>query len=627
MSIRQWALLAITWAAVLLVGAWAYQPGLAGPDLLDDAANLARLETLVESPGQWAEVVFGNHSGPLGRPVSMASFALEKLYADHGLYGMKRTNLALHCVTASLLLLWLLSLLRYTRSPLALPAALLAAAAWLLAPLYVSTVLYPVQRMAQLSALFSLLACLLFTVGRSRQLGHKLSWPYLCLVPVAIVLATLAKENGALSLVLVLAIEVALFRGRAYTWIVTTARGRMTASAALVLAAPATIWLLLRLLGGYKHRDFTLLERLLTQARILWDYIGQLLWPRLSGMGVSHDDYMLSSGLMTPPSTLLAVVGWVVVIGVAVQCHRKGRAPLLVLGVAFFCIAHAVESTVLPLELYFEHRNYLPGAGVLLVLVAIGCALAQRFSESAWPLALLCTGVVLRSAGLLGAQAVLWSSAPLITLEAVSSHPESPRAVMDYALLLSDYGDLDRAVVVAESADALLPPAGETQVRLRTLIFTCRANRDAPADILSGLHYRTTDLSDVTTFNTLNSLLVLMESEACPAVGRSALAEALFGALSETASVPVEMLLVLANYENHLQRFGPADHYVQRLLQQEPEHVTGLMMGVYFAGQLGHTERAEAMLDRLKTLDADGALSNRERENLNVFLGNKEGDS
>ncbi|MFB3078979.1 MAG: tetratricopeptide repeat protein, partial [Lysobacterales bacterium] len=70
---------ALLWLLALTLCTWVYWPGLAGPPLLDDAANLRPLELLVDQPDLITDVVAGNLSGPLGRPLTMLSFSLEQV--------------------------------------------------------------------------------------------------------------------------------------------------------------------------------------------------------------------------------------------------------------------------------------------------------------------------------------------------------------------------------------------------------------------------------------------------------------------------------------------------------------------------------------------------------------------
>src|SRR5690606_470084 len=91
-------------------------------------------------------------------------------------WGYKYHNLLIHLLNG-LLLFWLLQKLLPRLAPQITPETTVAiagltVATWLLHPLLMSTVLYAVQRMAQLSALFTLAALLCYVFAR-RQLGSS----------------------------------------------------------------------------------------------------------------------------------------------------------------------------------------------------------------------------------------------------------------------------------------------------------------------------------------------------------------------------------------------------------------------------------------------------------------------
>ena len=102
---RQVATAGLLWLLIVCVVAWAYWPGLQGPLLLDDFSNLASLEKLDIQRDFAVDIVGGNTSGPLGRPLSMASFVLESLYLDDGVRGQKRLGVFIHLINACLVLL------------------------------------------------------------------------------------------------------------------------------------------------------------------------------------------------------------------------------------------------------------------------------------------------------------------------------------------------------------------------------------------------------------------------------------------------------------------------------------------------------------------------------------------
>jgi len=139
----------------------AYVRGLGGGFILDDYQNLKTLGDLGQSPGwrELTEFALSDVSGPLRRPISLLSFALQHAAWPGNPTAFKTVNLVLHVLTGGALLMLFrqLALLSELDGNKALACALVAAALWLLAPLQASTVLYTVQRMTQLSALFSVL--------------------------------------------------------------------------------------------------------------------------------------------------------------------------------------------------------------------------------------------------------------------------------------------------------------------------------------------------------------------------------------------------------------------------------------------------------------------------------------
>lgn len=169
-------------------------------------------------------------------------------------------------------------------------------------------------------------------------------------------------------------------------------------------------------------------ERILTQARLLWSYVSWTYFPNIRGMALYHDDIAPSISLINPISTLVAVVSWVVAIGVALRVRRI--FPLITLGVLWFLYGHALESTVFALELSFEHRNYLASTGPLLLL-AVGLV---RLGASAGRLRWVPAGIVLTGfAFLLGVRAQFWSDELQLASYHLATHPESIRARHHFA--------------------------------------------------------------------------------------------------------------------------------------------------------------------------------------------------
>src|SRR3546814_6648514 len=99
-AIRTLAALAIATALIFIV-AWAYWPGLTGPFLLDDGVNLAPLGDNggVHDWHRALSFINEGRSGPLHRPVSMASFLANAQDWPADPLPFTATNLLTHFLT------------------------------------------------------------------------------------------------------------------------------------------------------------------------------------------------------------------------------------------------------------------------------------------------------------------------------------------------------------------------------------------------------------------------------------------------------------------------------------------------------------------------------------------------
>lgn len=411
-----------------------YWAGLSGGFFFDDGPNLLvvpglRLDTLSWDALQqaWAS----GTAGPLGRPVAMLLFALNYYFTGFNPFAFKVTNLLVHALCGVLVYAVTLHLVKELptgpqEDQQASRVAAVTAAFWLLHPIQVLAVLYVVQRMTSLSALFLLAAFYLHIHARSAQ-GWRahvaLAGSWLVLWP----LSALSKETGALFPVFVLAWEILVRRHSArrydpFAIILIAIASLFTGATAIYLLSSASGWLW----GGYAMRDFTLIERVLTQGRVVWVYVGLILFPRLGAFGLYHDDIEVSASLWSPWTTLPALLGLAAVVA-AIFLVRK-RAPLVAFGLAWFLIGHALESTVLPLEIAHEHRNYLPLFGLVLAAVqgvpmALGAQLRSRV-----PTAVLAGIALLVCVGMTALRAYHFGEPVRRTQMEAQSHPASARA-------------------------------------------------------------------------------------------------------------------------------------------------------------------------------------------------------
>lgn len=452
---------AATWIIALSIVWSLYQPGLSGSFIFDDAPNLGGLNAI--EPGNIADIAtysLQGIAGPSGRPLSLLTFALQHESWPKEPESFKRINILIHLLNANLVL-WLLVLIQKARSCSgstlwALPIA--AATLWMLWPIQVSSVLYVIQRMTLLSGTCVFLGLILYIkartaldtgTGSSRHVSHCL---FLVSLAIGIGMGILFKENAIIFPLLVIALDRTLLvhlRPVPKIWI-TLLWTPIVALAGYLALSNTTF-------TPYQIRDFNLTERLLTESRVLWMYAMQILAPSASSLRFLYDDFLISRSLLSPSSTLLAVSALLAAIGVAWTKRRQCPTPAF--AVLFFCSSHALESTVLPLELVFEHRNYV---GSLAIAYALAYGMWYCFqlahTRSRRVLITIAGTAYMALAGLACWNlTTLWADPLLQKRFWFEQNPASPRVHMELAAQLLLEGHADAASVMLDNSSKQFP--------------------------------------------------------------------------------------------------------------------------------------------------------------------------
>ena len=377
-SNSRWAvLLTVMFLAILI-----YLPGLYGGFEFDDGANILDNPALkVDNLSRESilSVAVSGRSGPLGRSVSMLSFAANYYFTELEPFFFKLTNLFIHLIAGLGVYLFIRQLtLALNRGGedkqvvlLAHLVGLTTAGLWLVHPLNVTSVLYIVQRMTSLAALFTFFALALYVLGRRKLIegghGKGLLLILLALGPLT-GLATLSKENGALAPYLMLCVELAVFRFECREKRIRLFLYALFSAIVLIPVAMALVnyeRLISYIASGYLQRDFSMTDRLLTQPQVLMFYLRLLLMPNAGQMGIYHDDFPISSSLTQSPGVFISAGAILLLIIAGLLAIRK--APALAIGILWFFVGHSLESTFLALEMVHEHRNYLPIVGPIFV--------------------------------------------------------------------------------------------------------------------------------------------------------------------------------------------------------------------------------------------------------------------
>ena len=485
--------------AVILV----YLPGTFSNFLFDDFWNLQVLDQInrrADAPS-FIHAIFSNQSGPMGRPVSMLTFALQAsswpAHPEH----FKQVNLLLHLVTAWLLYVFVHRLAIVFRTP---PMsrnhlASITACLWAFHPLLATTVLYPVQRMTILAALFGVLALIQWLRFRETAISRqgKILWHHLLLATAAFLLAIFSKENAVTIFLVVGVVEIVDSREISVHY----RKVRLRVIALVAISALGSLPFFLEHLHTYQFRNFTLSERLLTEGRALVDYLIKAIHPNQGGLSVYHDDFPVSSSLLDPPDTLASIALITILLVTALAIRH--RFPAISFGVLWFFANHAIESSVFPLELYVEHRNYLPLFGICVAISSLCLPLAKKRRRIP---GMVGACFITIEAVMLTSHSLVWSQPLAHAAIVLERQPASTRALLQLA------GELERSdqpelgyLLVRENIESTAVPG---EASLAILLMKCKLAPNGGKDTAMAIQYmRKTPL----TAGVINAVKVLTE--------------------------------------------------------------------------------------------------------------------
>lgn len=439
----------LSFVTAAIVAALLFLPGLSGSFIFDDYPNLALLEMLPANPA-WEQILALSENGIagiLGRPLALITFLLqaESFPGDAGPF--KLVNLLIHLVNGALVM-GLLALLgandaRFRLGPV---GAGLVVLLWLIHPIQVSGVLYVVQRMNLLATFFVLLGLNGYLWWRLQYLRQP-RWVYLfamALIPaIAVLPGMFSKENAVLIYAYLAVIELLLGGTNKPDWRFFRAR-LLAVGLPLLLIVLGALVALPSLLAGYEQRPFGPGARLLTQSVALLSYLLVIFLPRQSALGLFHDDFTVFAS----PASLPVLVSVALLLAAVVLTLRYRRSwPVPAFMLLWFLAGHAMESSILPLQMYFEHRNYLPLFGILLGIGLLGQSLWQQAVGGRRATVIGATLLVIIWPALLTfQQAALWADPLEHAYAEKYFRPDSRAAHANLVQMLANSGQVETAL-------------------------------------------------------------------------------------------------------------------------------------------------------------------------------------
>lgn len=439
-----------------LVGFAIYANSLDVPFYLDDIRNISENNRVKIDTISFSSLSGAAFEGPIKtRPLALISFALNYYFHQSDVFGYHLVNILFHVLTCFILYL----LFRITLTTPALnqkysnktTIAFLGALLFLVHPLHTGSVTYIVQRMVLMASLFYVVSLLCYVHGRiASAKASRTAWIWFAGSFISFLLAMGSKEIAATLPFVIFIYEWYLFRNLDRRWLY-----RHLWIVALLLSGLVCLFLYMGgsqavIESGYVKRPFTLVERLLTQFRVVAFYLGLLLFPRPERLNLDHY-FSVSQSLFDPVTTFFAAMLLLLLLMVSFAAARKQR--VFSFAILWFLGNLVIESSVIGLELVFEHRTYLPSMFLFFSFVLL---LFQYMGPRPVVYAVLIILVSLWSYWTVQRNEV-WRDPVAFWSDSARKSPEKARPYMNLSVALRESGDIDGAIAASKRAIEIDP--------------------------------------------------------------------------------------------------------------------------------------------------------------------------
>jgi len=430
-----------------------YENSFQGMWLFDDNSDI--LNNRILSSFTWPDFVRKYLSNHFFRPLVNLSFVLNYHLGGYDIYGYHIINFAIHLNAAIFVFLFVYKTMKLPSlasryGAQAYSIALLTAAFWCTSPLHVTAVTYIVQRYTSMAGMFYIMALFFFAQGRTAGKRSSVFLQYTFCATSAI-MAFLSKENTAMLPVSMYLYDLLLIRGASKKNVSKDLKRAIWPLAGLLIVGiiflSTTSFPL-----DYRAYTFTLKERLLTEPRIILFYLSLLIYPMPSRLMLDHD-YILSSSFFTPWTTGVAICVILVLIVWAFFIMRRNT--LIAFCILFFFLNHVIESSIIPIEIVYEYRNYVPSVSFFMLMSLFMLWALQFFQGKKVTFFMVagCITLLLVTQGdTVYRRNALFHSERLIFLDNAKKAPNFSRPRGNLANAYFKKGNYEQALIEAEKA-------------------------------------------------------------------------------------------------------------------------------------------------------------------------------
>ena len=477
-STRHWPAI-----AVVALGVAAYANSFQAPFTFDDIRWISE-NRLIRSLDAYLFDWSGYRALP-NRYVGNLTLALNYRLGQLDVAGYHAFNLAVHVGSALLVYALVIATFQTPRlrasalAPSSRAIAFTAAALFVAHPLQTQAVTYVIQRLTSLATFFYLATVVQYARWRLGRESRSWAWSA---ARYALLLATALLAMKTKEIAVTLPVAVALYDLAFFG----PARGRtlfVLPLLAVALLVPLTLVNVGRPLGevldeaSRSARVQTALSRgdyLTTQIAVIGTYLRLLVLP--VGQNLDHD-YPIYRSLLEPRvlasgavlAGLLALAAFLAArTRQASERALDGAGRLVAFGIGWFFLTLLVESSVIPIvDVIFEHRVYLPSAGIF---VAAATALAwgvRRLGRDVTRTTLAAGALIACAlAAATFARNRVWADEASLWGDVVAKSPGKARPHLNLGKALFERGDVDGSIDQYLSALALEPAWAEAHNNL-----------------------------------------------------------------------------------------------------------------------------------------------------------------
>lgn len=462
-----------------------YSRSLEGPFTFDDIANIAENSHIrlreITLHGLW-DSGFGSPSS--NRPVANVSFALNYFFHGYDVTGYHLANIVIHIINGFLLFFLMKITLEINKknssgpdldkeTSLCLPA-FVATILWLVHPLHTESVSYVVQRMTSMASMFYVLSLLLYAYGRTSEGSWKKCILYCGCIGSGI-LAIGTKEIAITLPAFIFIYEWYFFQGLRRQWL------RSQAVSFLLVAALSIVIMFLyfgsldiwdKILIWYQVHGLTPIQRLLTEPRVVVYYISLLVFPHPSRLNLYYD-FPLSHSPIDPVSTVFCMGAIAGLVCFSYLIAKK--APMLSFAILWFLGNLLIESSIIPLELVYEHRVYLPS---MFLIPALGIWVF-RLVKKEWVGVTILYAFICLGAYWTYERNTVWADKELLWRDCSLKSPNRAGAHYNLGLALSEKGKNKEAVKSYSRALELKPGYKEAHNNMGLALFALNKREEA----------------------------------------------------------------------------------------------------------------------------------------------------